>query len=207
MAIVHSIVLGKSKGSIGNVTFSTVKGQTVAKQKIANPTYSNTAGQSLSRGKMANAVLAWQYLAIFMAFINPLRKATESNYNAFIRLAKSLFAELKESSAAIAVSTLQGFSIGTSSFVTVNSAVNAVSSSIVQFNTGGLPFEAGTHVRVISFSSNTGVQKVSDRAVIEAEWTAQTLTVLLSAIDEDICGAYLYHTVNKKCSNIMFGEV
>lgn len=60
MAIVNSIILGRAKGSIGNVSLSTQKGRVIAKQKatiVANP---NTPPQQEQRSKLAKAVAAWQ---------------------------------------------------------------------------------------------------------------------------------------------------
>lgn len=62
MAIVDSIILGRAKGSIGNVSLSTQKGRVIAKQKatiVANP---NTPPQQAQRSKLAKAVAAWQML-------------------------------------------------------------------------------------------------------------------------------------------------
>ena len=86
MAILQSVLTGKAKGKVGNLVLATVKGQTTAREYNPNPTYSDTAGQKLQRGRLANAVMAWQFLNIFLQYAKPLAKSTESVYNAFIRL-------------------------------------------------------------------------------------------------------------------------
>ncbi|SDE01102.1 DUF6266 family protein [Riemerella columbipharyngis] len=60
MAIVDSIILGRAKGSIGNVTLATVKGRVIAKQKATIVSNPNTQAQQAQRNKLAKAVLAWQ---------------------------------------------------------------------------------------------------------------------------------------------------
>lgn len=57
---INSILVGKGKGSAGNVTVTQLKGQTVLKQKatiVANP---NTEAQQLQRKMVNRAVYFWQ---------------------------------------------------------------------------------------------------------------------------------------------------
>ena len=74
MAIFNSIALGKTKGSIGNVTTTTLKGQSVAKQRNFNPANPKTPDQVSSRNRMSNAVMAWKFLAVFFAPLVMLAK-------------------------------------------------------------------------------------------------------------------------------------
>ena len=60
MAIVNSIILGRAKGSIGNVTLSTQKGRVIAKQKATIVSNPNTPAQQEQRSKLSKGVLAWQ---------------------------------------------------------------------------------------------------------------------------------------------------
>lgn len=59
MAIINSIILGRAKGSIGNVSFSTQKGRVIARQKpsiVANP---QTQAQLAQRAKVSAVNVAW----------------------------------------------------------------------------------------------------------------------------------------------------
>lgn len=59
MAIINSIILGRAKGSIGNVSFSTQKGRVIARQKpsiVANP---RTQAQLGQRAKVSAVNVAW----------------------------------------------------------------------------------------------------------------------------------------------------
>lgn len=59
MAIVNSILLGRAKGSIGNVSFSTQKGRVIARQKptiVSNP---RTQAQLDQRAKVSAVNVAW----------------------------------------------------------------------------------------------------------------------------------------------------
>lgn len=59
MAIINSVILGRAKGPIGNVSFSTQKGRIIARQKpsiVANP---RTQAQLDQRAKISAANVAW----------------------------------------------------------------------------------------------------------------------------------------------------
>lgn len=58
--IINSILIGKGKGSAGNVTVNQLRGQTILKQKaniVANP---NTEAQQSQRRVISKAVFVWQ---------------------------------------------------------------------------------------------------------------------------------------------------
>lgn len=59
---ISSLVIGKGKGSAGNITVVQLKGQTILKQKasiVANP---NTVKQQEQRKAISRAVIVWQLL-------------------------------------------------------------------------------------------------------------------------------------------------
>ena len=59
MAVINSIILGRAKGSIGNVSFSTQKGRVIARQKpsiVANP---RSQAQLDQRAKVSAVNVAW----------------------------------------------------------------------------------------------------------------------------------------------------
>ena len=59
MAIINSIILGRAKGSIGNVSFSTQKGRVIARQKPSIVTNPRTQAQLDQRAKVSAANVAW----------------------------------------------------------------------------------------------------------------------------------------------------
>lgn len=206
MAVINSTVMGKSKGKIGNVVTTVLKGQVIAKSRNYHPANPKTEGQVNSRSKMSNAVKAWQFLSIFLVHINALRKPVESNYNAFIRLSKNLFSDFLSNTASEAAGQLVDMTVGQSNFAHVVSVLNNVTTAVVTFTTGGLPWSNDTKVRVISFDSVSGAQKVSERIVTEQEWNGGTLEYLNSCIDGYNAAAYLYSAMDKKCSTVTFGQ-
>lgn len=206
MAKFDSIVFGKSSGSIGNVTTARLKGQNIAKAKITQTTNVNSVGQVESRGKMSNIVLAWQFLSVFLVYISALRKPVESNYNAFVRGFKTLVSDVVVASRSAAAALLNGLDGLAGNFVTISSVAGAGASVTIALVTGGLPFSATTYVRVISYISATGESQIVNRLITEAEWLAGAIIVTGNLATATDCGAYLYDSLNKKCSNVFFGE-
>ena len=84
MAIVNSIAIGSAKNSIGQITYQTVKGRTIARQKpihVANP---RTPPQVAQRKKMANLVAAWRSFFFQTRPYWTVIKGYGSAYNEFV---------------------------------------------------------------------------------------------------------------------------
>lgn len=64
MAIIKSLAIGKAKGSMGNITYAYLGGDTIGKGKIAFPKIPRTYAQMTRRTKWANIVNLWQTLTI-----------------------------------------------------------------------------------------------------------------------------------------------
>ena len=88
---INSILVGKGKGSAGNVTVTQLKGQTILKQKasiVANP---NTEAQQLQRKMVNRSVFFWQL------FGNVLKSGWTSllpfcsEYNTFVSVNSGFF--------------------------------------------------------------------------------------------------------------------
>lgn len=82
-----NFLLGYARGSVGDVTFSRVKGNQVAKARNRNPANPNTIPQAMQRSLFADAVRFYTrgvQNAFKFAFERKLDN--ESDYNAFMRL-------------------------------------------------------------------------------------------------------------------------
>ncbi len=80
---INSILIGKGKGSAGNVTVTQLKGQTILKQKasiVANP---RTAGQVTQRLFINRAVFVWQLIGSVIKSGWTSLKPFCSQYNTF----------------------------------------------------------------------------------------------------------------------------
>ena len=204
MAILKSLIFDGSKGSIGNVTLAVLKGQTIAKQKIANPTPSATIGQVESRGRMSNAVMAWQFLSIFLLYFVSAAKTTESVYNSFIRLTKNIFSDVVAGSASLAASMLANTSIGMGSLVS-SIVLNSDGGDLVAvFTTGGSIKPVDLHIRAIHFNQSTGSNEILSRLVTDGEWSDGIITLSSFAPNDDSLCVYFYSVADKKNSGFVF---
>ena len=78
--------LGKSRGSVGDVTFSTINGQQIAKARNRNPNNPRTLKQCYQRARFAAAVKFFtRGNQALYKFAFESKRQTESDYNAFMR--------------------------------------------------------------------------------------------------------------------------
>lgn len=81
-----NMLLGYSRGSVGDVTFAKLKGQQITKARNRNPHNPRTAKQCLQRSIFAAAVKFFtRGNQSFYKFAYEGKKAVESDYNAFMR--------------------------------------------------------------------------------------------------------------------------
>lgn len=115
MAIVQSIAVGKARGSAGNVTFSTVKGRVIMKEKpvfVANP---KTEAQQAQRSALARTLKIWQKIG-FLAKDGWTRlNAYASPYNQFLSNNIPLVKELPGTVDDILEQDLKGLQISSGS--------------------------------------------------------------------------------------------
>ena len=204
MSIINSIVVGKAKGKVGNVVLVNLKGQQVMKSLNTSPANPKTPLQVASRSKMSNAVLAWQFLAVYLQYMSPLRKSTESTYNAFVRLSKSSFDAEVASSPSKAAQMLNDLNIGAGNFISATTATYLSGSIACLMNTGGLPFMVGTICRLISYDVYSGENFILEKNVTEAEWLASVCTIVTAKENLGYSSTYFYNVSERKCSNISF---
>lgn len=81
-----NMMLGYSRGSVGDVTFSRLKGQQIAKARNRNPNNPKTKTQMLQRSLFVSATKFYQQArAKFFKFAYEDKKYHESDFNAFMR--------------------------------------------------------------------------------------------------------------------------
>lgn len=81
-----NMMLGYSRGSVGDVTFSRLKGQQIAKARNRNPNNPKTKTQMLQRSLFVSATKFYQQArAKFFKFAFEDKKLHESDFNAFMR--------------------------------------------------------------------------------------------------------------------------
>lgn len=202
MAIINSVLTGKAKGKIGNIVLATVKGQTTAREYNPNPTYSGSAGQTLQRGRLRNAVLAWQFLNVFLQYAKPLAKSTESVYNAFIRLIVNALPEITYTTRAVAGGqALAEFSYQGNFVSTSNVIVNSTQID-VYLNTNYFPWEPGIKAVVLSYDTVTGYRFIKVVPILENEWITGDISFTDAGFTGGSAAVYFISADGSKMSNI-----
>lgn len=202
MAIINSVLTGKAKGKIGNIVLATVKGQTTAREYNPNPTYSDSAGQTLQRGRLRNAVLAWQFLNIFLQYAKPLAKSTESVYNAFIRLIVNLLPEIAYATRAEAgAQALAEFSFP-SNYVSTSNVIVSGNQIDVDLDINYFPWVSGNKAIVISYNAVTGYRFVKVVPILEADWINSSVSFQDAGFTGDSAAVYFLSADGSKMSNI-----
>lgn len=90
MAIVQSLAIGNARKSAGNLTFQTVHGRTIAREKPLYVTNPNTPAQQATRSIMRNLVEAWRGFGFQLRPYFTIKPPYGSAYNQFIKMNHSL---------------------------------------------------------------------------------------------------------------------
>lgn len=202
MAIISSVLTGKAKGKIGNIVLATVKGQTTAREYNPNPTYSDSAGQTLQRGRLRNAVMAWQFLSVFLQYAKPFAKSTESVYNAFIRLIVNLLPEIAYTTRAEAGAQALAEFLYDGNFTRVSVPVVSVGRADVVFDANYFPWVSGIKAVLINYDSATGYRHVIVQDVPEADYNDGGLIFTDVKITAGSAACYMISADGSKMSNI-----
>ena len=203
MAIIQSILVGKGKGKIGNVVLSGLKGQTVAKQLNSSPSNPRTVAQTDNRIKMANAVLAWQFLSLFLANAKGMRKSLESVYNAFFRSVQQAMPTVLESSRLTAAlfALLSGKLIGNWFSVTITDM--SVRKINVGWETSGVSWLASYRICALSVNIDSQEQRIVDVALSESDFNAGgTVLDVPELIGANFSAVYIYDSASQKITNV-----
>lgn len=86
MAIIRSLAIGKARKSAGNLTFSTVKGRTIAREKPAFVSNPNTEKQLAQRSKMKKVVAAYRSIGSQVKDLFTVIPQYGSAYNQFVKM-------------------------------------------------------------------------------------------------------------------------
>ena len=202
MAIINSVLTGKAKGKVGNIVLATVKGQTTAREYNPNPTYSETAGQTLQRGRLRNAVLAWQFLDIFLRYAKPLAKSTESVYNAFIRLIVNALPEITYESRVEAGSQALAELLYAGNYSTISLLAVSPGEVDVTFSKNYFAWQSGIKLILLSYDVVSGGRFLKVVEISEVAWNAGALHVADARILDSSAAAFIISADGSKMSNI-----
>lgn len=85
MAIINSLAIGKARKSAGNLTFATIQGRTIAREKPVNVRNPRTEKQLAQRSKMSKTVAAYRNIGIMTKHLFTKLPKYTSQYNQFVK--------------------------------------------------------------------------------------------------------------------------
>ena len=172
MAIINSIILGRAKGSIGNVSFSTQKGRVIARQKpsiVANP---RTQAQLDQRAKVSAVNVAWYMIGnVIKSGITQL-VGYGSQFNTYVSKNADVFAGKEFTKETFKTMDLVGSfaSVGANPKLPFTLVTQDISTLEVSFNknTFGLYAKVGDILKVVAGKDLASEQSYSEVAVTQA---------------------------------------
>lgn len=212
MAIVRSIAVGKARKSAGNVTFSTVKGQVVMKEKplaVKNP---NTPAQQLQREKMTKLVYLWQHLGKYAKDGITRVSKYGSQYNRFVSNNMPLISDIWRASSEELNDILAGVLLTEGSMSQINPHMQLGSASI----TASIPMagelkenaKVGDKLVVICFDNTSGkavkVTKVLSQSDINEHGVSLEFEPAGGVAAEGIVIAVYFLSADSKISSTSF---
>lgn len=116
MAIINSLAIGKARKSAGNLTFSTVKGRTIAREKPAYVSNPQTVKQTAQRAKMATIVAAWRQYGYKCRHLFTVIAGFGSPYNEFVKKNIQLAANLPKDATSGVPYSCAGMQLGSGKY-------------------------------------------------------------------------------------------
>ena len=172
MAIINSIILGRAKGSIGNVSFSTQKGRVIARQKpsiVANP---RTQAQLDQRAKVSAVNVAWYMIGnVIKSGITQL-VGLGSQFNTYVSKNADVFAGKEFTKDSFKTLDLVGSyaSIGATPKLPYNKVAEDFNTLKVSFNKNifGMYAKVGDILKVVVGKGLASEQSYGEVAVTQA---------------------------------------
>ena len=187
MAVINSILLGRAKGSIGNVSFSTQKGRIIARQKpsiVANP---RTQAQLDQRAKISAVNVAWYMIGnVVKSGITQL-VGLGSQFNTYVSKNADVFAGKEFTKESFKTMDLLGSyaSIGSTPKLPFAKVEEAVNSLEVSFNKNifGMSAKVGDILKIVVGNSLSSEQSYSEVAVNQAMLDQAVPTAVFQDLD------------------------
>lgn len=209
MAIINSIILGRAKGSIGNVSLSTQKGRVIARQKpsiVANP---RTQAQLDQRAKVSAVNVAWFMIGnVIKSGITQL-VGLGSQFNTYVSKNADVFAGKELTKENFKTMDLTGSyaSIGATPalpFVKVSENVNELEVSLNK-NTLGMYAKEGDLLKIVVGKGRASEQSYSEVSLTQAILDMANPTVTFEDLDlqgnGDTIGALWLESANGQTSS------
>ncbi len=204
MAVVSNTITGKTRGSVGNVTFTTWKGLNVMKSKPTHVHYPNSLGQMQAKQKLIAVVAFYQSCSPFINLGFSQRAIKKSAYNAFV--SKAILSGAISSDGFNAEISLQDLPISDGSLgqTPITSIVKNVNNKTFTFNWNPELTDDGQNNDLANVLIVDEVGLVMASSIGKVNRSAGTITITTSEsveINGHYCGyLFFYQSSSRKVS-------
>ena len=209
MAIVRSIAVGKARKSAGNVTFATVKGQVVMKEKPLSVKNPQTAAQQAQREKMTKLVYIWQHLGKYAKDGITRMSKYGSQYNRFVSNNMPLISNIWRSSSEELNDTMQGLVLSEGAMSQIDAQMQVGSANITALipMSGELKQNAkvGDKLVIIAFDNTVSKAVKVERILTSGDLSANNVSIIFEpagglAAESIVTATYFVSADNKLSS-------
>lgn len=214
MAIINSLAVGKARKSAGNLTFSTVNGRTIAREKATFVRNPNTAGQQKQRARMAAVVAGWRAIASPVKKLWTVKNKYSSEYNAFVSANIANAEKFAYDADAGTIKAFEGLQLGNGKFP--QSAVINDSTAVDEYEVLITNQEirnsakVGDVVGVIIVNADTGEMKVKEVALQASDLPLNAGSIFVIADDSGftnkLYSCYYYSKARNESTTVVLSK-
>lgn len=204
MAIIDSIALGKSKGSIGNVTFYQLNGQTVARYRNTTPADPKTIAQLNQRLGMKNTTKAFYLMKGWAKGMASIKVGKQTYYNRYTSIMINYFQKVNYSTTLDILKGVLGGGAPVGNSIYVFRPELLETEIRVPFDTNGLAWESGWMIQLGVINDSENSFDYVGEYITLSDWTNKyiDLPIIGSVNYKTFC--YAYNAAAKKMSDISF---
>lgn len=207
MAQYNSIAFGKARGSIGNVTFSGVKGMEIVKQKNISRSKQSSLKQVKKQEKLTNTYKAYSLIKLGLKGMKYYKREKENIWNCFVRLYNSYGSEITSDTPAQAATALLDSSIG-SNMVIIPTQIRRIGGSLrVYFTANRTYLPAYLHLMCTVWNSADIGSITHNHSMTTADYNRGYVVLPDSNLLPDCALFYFFRVKGDFCSSVVVKEV
>jgi len=204
MAIIDSIALGKSKGSIGNITFYQLNGQTIARYRNTTPYDPKTPAQLTQRQGIRNTSSAFSLMKQWAKGLDAVKVGKQTYYNRFTSIMVNSFDKIAYPTPLDVIKGVLsgGAPAGNSIYVLRNQLKEGFIR--IPLDTNHIAWEQGWFISLGVVNDTENAFESVVEPITSIDWNNGYVDVPIIGSPNYKTFAYAYNKVAKKISDIAF---
>ena len=207
MATYDSIALGKAKGRLGNVSFSTIKGQSIVKSLPVKMKRIQTPAMIKGTEKLTIGYSCYYYSGTFFNNLRKLSSRYETNYNVFVRIFKNNLPAIKPTNPMQALVPLMNSKIGYCPNIEPYKVYRGHGNLYLSFKGYNNYFFEGCYLTVLFWKDNFDYVMTKKIKIYRYIWNTKNVIIPDDSLPWTHWGMYFYSENKKYLSTIKFGFI